>query len=63
MNWETFLINQILTACIEAHEKGTKFHYAWIFILIVLVGWQELGYYQCMGTFSRCSMVTQYAKL
>jgi hypothetical protein len=63
MNWATFLVNQFLQDCIEAQEKGTKFHYAWILILIVLVGWKEPGYYQCMGTSDRGSMVAWYANL
>jgi hypothetical protein len=63
MNWATFLVNQFLTDCIEAQEKGTKFHYAWLLILIALVGWKEPGYYQCMGTSSRGNMVGWYANL
>jgi hypothetical protein len=39
MNWATFLVNQFLTDCIEAQEKGIEFHYAWLLILIALVGW------------------------
>jgi hypothetical protein len=27
MNWANFLVNQCLIECIEAQEKGTKFHY------------------------------------
>jgi hypothetical protein len=63
MNWATFLVNQFLQDCIEAQEKGTKFHYAWLLILIALVGWKEPGYYQCMGTSGRGSMVKRYANL
>jgi hypothetical protein len=62
MNWATFLVNQFLKDCIEAQEKGTKFHYAWILILFVLVGWKERGY-QCMGTYGRGSMAVRYANL
>jgi hypothetical protein len=57
MNWATFLVNQFLQDCIEVQEKGTKFHYAWILILIVLVGWQEPRYYQRMGTSDIGNMV------
>jgi hypothetical protein len=56
INWATFLVKQFLTNCIEEQKKGTKFHYAWILILIAMVGWQEPGYYQRMGTSGRGSM-------
>jgi hypothetical protein len=41
MNWVTFLVNQFLTDCKEAQDKGTKLHYAWLLILIALVAWRE----------------------
>jgi hypothetical protein len=37
MNWAMFLVNQFLIDCTEAQEKGMKFHYAWLIILIALV--------------------------
>ena len=45
------------------NEKGIEFHYAWLLILIAMVGWKELGYYQCMGTTDRGNMVMWYANL
>jgi len=44
MNWATLLFNTFLTDSIKAQEKGTKFHYDWILILIALVGWKEPDY-------------------
>jgi hypothetical protein len=41
MNWSTFLVNQFLMDYREAQEKGTKFHYAWLLILIALTAWRE----------------------
>jgi len=41
MNLVTFLVNLFFIDCREAQEKGTKFHYAWLFILISLVAWRE----------------------
>jgi hypothetical protein len=41
MSWEKFLMNQFLTDYREAWEKGTKFHYSWLLILIALVSWRE----------------------
>ena len=63
MNQATFLVNQFLTNCIEAQEKGTEFHYAWLLILIALVGWKEPFYYQCMRTTNIGNMVPWYANL
>jgi hypothetical protein len=36
MNWLTFLFNHFLMDYMEAQEKGTKFHYSWLLILIAL---------------------------
>jgi hypothetical protein len=63
MNWATFLVNQFLQDCTEAQEKGTEFHYAWFLILIVLVGWKEPVYYQCMHTSGRIPLAARYANL
>jgi hypothetical protein len=48
---------------IEAQEKGTEFHYAWLLILIVLVRWKEPGYYQCMCTSGSNNLAVRYANL
>jgi hypothetical protein len=63
MNWATFLVNQFLTDCIEAQEKGTKIHFARLLILIALAGWQGPSYYNHMGKIGRGNMVVQYANL
>jgi hypothetical protein len=63
MNWETFLVNQFSTDYIVAQEKGTKFHYTWLLILIALIGCQELSYYQHIRTIDRGNMVACYANL
>jgi hypothetical protein len=34
-------MNKCFQDCIEAQEKGTKFHYAWMLILIALVRWKK----------------------
>ena len=34
MNWEIFLVNKFLEDCRDEHDKGTTFHYAWLFILL-----------------------------
>jgi hypothetical protein len=60
MNWATFLVNQFLIDCIEAQEKGMEFHYAWLLILIALVGWKEPGDYQFLKTTSRGNAVARY---
>ena len=43
MNWSTFLVNEFLEHCREAHEKPQLFHYAWLLILISLVAWREIN--------------------
>jgi hypothetical protein len=63
MNWDTFLVNQFLQDCKKAREKGTEFHYAWFLILIVLVRWQDLVYYQHMCTSGFFPLATRYANL
>jgi hypothetical protein len=63
MNWETFLVNQFLQDCTEAQEKGMEFHYAWLLILIALVGWQEPTFYQCMCVSGRSPYAARYANL
>jgi hypothetical protein len=63
MNWATFLVNKFLQDCTEAQEKGTEFHYAWFLILIVLVGWKEPGYYQCMCTSGSSNLAVRYTNL
>jgi hypothetical protein len=44
MNSATFVDNQFLQDFPKVQEKGNEFHYAWLFILIVLVRWKEPGY-------------------
>jgi len=41
MNWSTFLVNPFFMDYWESQEKGTKFHYAWLLILIALTAWME----------------------
>jgi hypothetical protein len=41
MNWETFFLNQFLIDYAKAQDKGIKFHYAWLLILIALLAWRE----------------------
>jgi hypothetical protein len=41
MNEVTFLLNRILIDFEEVQDKGIKFHYAWLLILIALSSWRE----------------------
>jgi hypothetical protein len=41
MNWVMFLVNQFLIDYREAQDKGAKFHYTWLLIMIALVAWRE----------------------
>jgi hypothetical protein len=49
MNRVTFLLNQFLIDCKEAHDKGKKFHYTWLLILIALSSGRELDDSQFLG--------------
>jgi len=39
-----YLLNMFLDDCRDAQDRGTKFHYSWILILITLIGWREPHY-------------------
>jgi hypothetical protein len=63
MNWATFLVNQFLQDSIESPKKGMKFHYAWLLILIALIGWKEPRYYQHMLTSGKGNLARRYVNL
>ena len=48
MNWETFMLNELLVDSIEVQEQGKPFAYCWILILIYFVAWDEPPNYQGM---------------
>lgn len=39
-NWAQYLCKELLKNYREAQEEGNEFHYAWLFLLIVLVAWR-----------------------
>jgi hypothetical protein len=63
MNWATFLVNQFLQDCIEAQEKGTKFHYAWLVDFYCVGRMAGTRLLSVHGTSGRGSMVAWYANL
>jgi hypothetical protein len=42
--WSPYLLNLFLEDYKDAQDLGTEFHYAWMIILIYLVGWGEPKY-------------------
>jgi hypothetical protein len=40
-NWTLYLLNQFNDDCIAAQDHNQPFHYAWLLILIRLIGWKE----------------------
>ena len=40
-NWALYLFHQFTDDCIAAQDHNQLFHYAWMLILIGLVGWKE----------------------
>jgi hypothetical protein len=63
MNWSTFMVNQFLMDCREAHEKGTEFHYAWLLILIALTVWRELEEMEFLEGMQKPFLVARYVSL
>jgi hypothetical protein len=61
MNWATFLVSKLLQARTESQEKGVEFHYAWLLILIAMVGWKEPAFYQRMRVSGHNTYVAIYA--
>ena len=46
LNWSQYLLNELLVNAEEALDKGSTFHYPWLFILILFVAWEEPINYQ-----------------
>jgi hypothetical protein len=44
LSWAPYLLNLFLDDCKDAHDLRKKFHYSWLLILIVLIGWKEPKY-------------------
>jgi hypothetical protein len=44
LSWSPYLLNLFLDDYKDAQDIGTEFHYAWLIILIALVGWGEPKY-------------------
>jgi hypothetical protein len=63
MNWVKFLVNQLLMDSKEAQDKGTKFHYTCLLILISLVSWRELKDTQFLGVAKKPCLATRYVNL
>jgi len=45
LRWALYLLKLFLDNYKDAQDLGTKFHYAWLIILISLVGWGEHKYH------------------
>ena len=39
-NWARYLCQEFLANCREAKDETKLFHYAWLFLSIVLVAWE-----------------------
>jgi hypothetical protein len=63
MNWSTFLVNQFLMDCREAQEKGTKFHYVWLLILIALTMWREPEEMEFLDEMKKPFLAARYVSL
>ena len=63
MNWSTFMLNEFLDDCLKSPEKGTPFHYTWLFIYIALVRWKELEGSQFFNINRNPFMEVRYEKL
>jgi hypothetical protein len=63
MNWATFLLDQFLMDCEEAHDKGTKLRYTWLLILIAPSSWRELDVNQFLRVTEKPCLSTRYQNL
>jgi hypothetical protein len=63
MNWEKFLLNQFLIDYEEVQDKGTKFDYAWLLILIALSAWRDPDDTYFLGVMEKPCIVTGYRNL
>jgi hypothetical protein len=44
VSWEPYLLNLFMDDCKDAQDIGTEFHYSWLIMLIVFMGWREPRY-------------------
>jgi hypothetical protein len=62
LSWTPYLLNLFLDDCKDTRDLGTKFHYAWLIILIVVVGWGEPKYNEFYPRPGKCR-ATKYTTL
>lgn len=62
-NWSKYLCNEFLENVHEAQEEGKKFHYAWILLLISLIGWNTPKGTQFLEIEPQICEATNYATL
>jgi hypothetical protein len=44
VTWASYLLNLFLYDCKDAQDLGAYFHYSWLIMLIVFMGWREPRY-------------------
>ena len=61
-NWSLYLLNQFIEDDKATQETSQPFHYSWLLIIIVFVGWKEPRYSQFLTVQTNCRGV-RYAHL
>jgi hypothetical protein len=61
-SWKPYPMNQFLIDCRDTQDNGTEFHYSWLVILIVLVGWKEPKFSLFLDRMGKC-YVARYESL
>jgi hypothetical protein len=62
LRWVPYLLNLFLEERKDVHDLGTEFHYSWLLMLIMLMGWRESPYSYFCEWIGRCR-VTRYTLL
>jgi len=62
-NWSCYLSSEFLTNCCEGQDERKTFHYAWLFLSIMLLAWELLEDSQFPPLEKGLSKATQFASL
>ena len=61
--WAEYIAREFLEDVCDAQEKGRPFHYSWLLVLIVLVGWREPTEEQFVDVPPEIPATARYASL